>query len=90
MLLESHPGAPSHRGLPEGGSLTSALPSLGGVKTSSLSSASTRTGSGPSGAAATSCGPTAGGYNYFVLVRQGKQVTAFPADMVYQFKPIIK
>ena len=85
LVLERNPGELTQRGMPEGGLLTTAAPSSGTKPPGGPSSTAAASSS-----SASSVNPNSAGYNYFVLVRQGRSVTAFPADQVYQFKPIIK
>ncbi len=80
-VLERRPGEPQQRGMPEGG-LIGAQPALPyGVRQGAAAAAAAAAGSG---------GSNNSSFNYFVLMEQGDTMTAFPVDMMYQFKQILK
>ena len=92
-VLEKRPGDQQQRGLPDSGLAATAQ---GRAPAGRPAAAAGRGGAaaGRGGGAAAPAGPAAGAavgaYNYYVLVQQGDSMTAFPADMVYSFKPVTK
>ncbi|GAX77309.1 hypothetical protein CEUSTIGMA_g4755.t1 [Chlamydomonas eustigma] len=98
LLLEKRPGDQVQRGMPEGGLLSSLASSNSSLRPRAAAqalggtAASTSSSTLNASAASSSSNTNNNSFNYFVMIRGPgpDSMTAYPADMIYQFKPVVK